>query len=96
MIDRIKINEEKLDTIISILNELEVSIDKLYSIKNLIIDINDYYGSKNWFKDKKALESDKIKNIKAGILSEDNVWNTLGRIDEYIDILNEIKEDIYK
>ncbi len=96
MIDRIKINEEKLDTIISILDELDVSIDKLDSIKDLIKDVNDYYGSKNWFKDKRLLESGKIKDIKAGVLSEDEVWNTLKRINEYIDELNEIIDNIYK
>ncbi len=96
MIDRIKINEEKLDTIISVLDELDVSIDKLDSIKDLIKDVNDYYGSKNWFKDKRLLESSKIKDIKAGVLSEDEVWNTLKRINEYIDELNEIIDNIYK
>ena len=91
MINRISKNEDKLDNIIKVLDELELSIDKLESIKKDIKDINKYYGSKTWFKDKDNLEKSKIKNIKAGVLSEDLVWNTLDRINEYIDRLNEIK-----
>ena len=91
MKERIKRNEQKLDNIIKVLDELELSINKLSSIKKDIKDINKYYGSKSWFKDKEALEKGKISNVKAGVLSEDGVWNTLDRINEYIEILDEIK-----
>lgn len=96
MIERIKNAEEKLDTIVKVLNELEVSIEKLDSIKELIKDVNKYYGSKNWFKDKKAFECGKIKNIKAGILSEDAVWDVLEKLNGYIKELNEIKDNIFE
>ena len=96
MIDRIKRNEEKLDKIIEALNELEISIDRLDSIKIFGSDVNKYYGSKNWFKDKKKFENGKIKGIKAGILSEDTVWNTLERINENTNKLCEIRDNIFK
>lgn len=96
MIERIKNNEKKLNIVTEVFSELEVSIEKLDSIKELIKDINKYYGSKNWFKDKKALEDGKIKDIKAGILSEDTVWNILERLNEYIEELNELRNNIFK
>ena len=47
--------------------------------------LNHYYGSKNWFKDKEKFEKKEINNLKAGVLSEDAVWN-----------LNEEINDLYK
>ena len=50
--------------------------------------LNNYYGSKNWIKDKESFENGKVANIKAGVLSEDAVWNMLEDIN---DLLNEMK-----
>lgn len=87
MIDRITKNEERLNKLLLNVSSLEKDIDLLKSNKKDLKLLNKYYGSKNWFKDKEAYESGKLSNIKAGVLSEDAVWNLLEKI-------NEIKETI--
>ena len=60
-----------------------------YKSKKNIEQLNRYYGSKNCFKDKEYFEKCKIKNIKAGVLSEDAVWN----LDETVkDIFDRMKK----
>ena len=72
---RIEENEKRLDK----LNESVLVLDKdLDSFEDLIHEyysLNEYYGSKEWHKDKDDFEKGKIKNVKAGVLSEDAVWN---------------------
>ncbi len=75
MIDRIKKNEERLDAALETVKKLEEAIELYKQNKKDISLLNKYYGSKNWFNDKKALEEGKIPKIKAGVLSEDAVWN---------------------
>ena len=77
MIERIKNNEEKLDKIIDAVSELDKALDKFEDIQKDITELDKYYGSKEWFEDKEAHDSGKIKNVKAGVLSEDGVWNAL-------------------
>lgn len=74
MIDRIAKNEERLDSLLESIKELELSLKKFESNKKNLYLLNKYYGSKNWFNDKEALEKGYIK-AKAGVLSEDAVWN---------------------
>lgn len=91
--DRISKNEERLDNITTSINNLEKSLDKF---KNSIKDIkllNKYYGSKNWFKDKEDYENGKIPKIKAGVLSEDAVWNMNEDISEIIEVMKSIIND---
>lgn len=75
MIDRITNNEERLNKALECINNLQESINKLNDTKEDIVKLNKYYGSKNWFKDKKLYEENKIEKIPAGVLSEDSVWN---------------------
>ncbi len=75
MIDRITTNEERLNKALECINNLQESINKLNDTKEDIVKLNKYYGSKNWFKDKKLYEENKIEKIPAGVLSEDSVWN---------------------
>lgn len=93
-IDRIKENEERLDTIISNIKELENSIEKLKLNQENIILLNKYYESKNWLKDKDSYESNKIKKIKAGVLSEDSIWNMNEELKELSQELNNIITNI--
>ena len=94
MIDRIVKNEERLDDLLDIVKKLEDSLDKFKLCRKDFYLLNKYYGSKNWFKDKEALENGSIK-VKAGVLSEDAIWN----LDERVgDIILEMKyiSDMYK
>ena len=91
MTDRITKNEERLDNITGIIKELEKALEKFKSNKKDINLLNRYYGSKNWFKDKELYETNKIKHIKAGVLSEDAIWN----MDEDIrELIKEMKKII--
>ncbi len=90
MIERITKNEERLDNILLCLQALEKALADFKNNQKDIRLINKYYGSKNWFKDKESLESNKI-SIKAGVLSEDAVWNMN---DDIKDILLEMKNII--
>ena len=75
MIERINKNEERLDRINECINNLENALNSFKTNYKDIKLINNYYGSKNWFKDKESFEEHKIEGIKAGVLSEDAVWN---------------------
>lgn len=91
MIERITKNEERLDRISLNIKKLEEALDEFKSNKKNLYLLNKYYGSKNWFKDKKSYEEEKIPRIKAGVLSEDAVWNLNEDID---DIIKEMKSII--
>ena len=91
MKERIEENEKRLDDVLSSVRKLEEALSLFKSNKDNLKKLNKYYGSKNWFKDKEALESKKITNIKAGVLSEDAVWNINEDID---DLIKEMKNII--
>ncbi|MBR3523311.1 MAG: DUF4298 domain-containing protein [Bacilli bacterium] len=84
MKDRIEKNEEKLDSILNIIKELDNSLDNFDKCLKDIKDVNKYYGSKSWFKDKELFENRKITNVNAGVLGEDTVWNMNEDIDDII------------
>ena len=84
MLERIETNEQKLDKIILAIKELENALNTFENVKEDIIDVNMYYGSKEWFEDKEKIEKGKIERVKAGVLSEDAVWNTNEEIAELI------------
>ena len=88
MIDRINKNEERLDNIEKNIKELEEVLKKFRENKKNLNMLNKYYGSKNWFKDKEAYEMNQIPKIKAGVLSEDAVWNLN---DDIKDLINEME-----
>ena len=87
---KIEDNEKRLDKLSKIVSKLN---NNLVNFEDLIQDyysLNEYYGSKEWFQDKDDFESGKIKNIKAGVLSEDAVWNLDENIKELIIKMEEI------
>ena len=92
---RITKHEEKLDSVLSSVKNLEKALADFKSNKKNIKDLNKYYGSKNWFDDKDKYESKKIPQVKAGVLSEDAVWNMFEDIDELLlemqSIINDFK-----
>ena len=75
MIDRIAKNENRLDSAKESIKLLEEALDLFENNKKNIRLLNNYYGSNNWFKDKENLEKGIIPRVKAGVLSEDEVWN---------------------
>ena len=90
---RIIDNEQRLDKLSNLTNKLQEDLDDLINVISEYHLLNKYYGSKGWYKDKETFEKGKYPNIKAGVLSEDAVWN----LDEDIhDILTKMEIIIKK
>lgn len=87
-IERIEKYENILNDVLDNINNLQTELIRFKKNKKNINLLNKYYGSKNWFKDKEAYENNKIPRIKAGVLSEDAVWNVQEEIN---DIINEMQ-----
>lgn len=94
MIERIKNNEEKLDKVLDIIKRLEEALDDFENSQNIIKELNDYYGSKEWFEDKGAFETGKIERVKAGVLTEDAVWDLVIDINELLERMNKISRNL--
>ena len=100
MIERITKNEEIMDNIIENVRIMEDALSSFESMKKDLDLVNKYYGSKNWFKDKEKYENNTLPKIKAGILSEDGVWdlndnvkNVLAKMQEIISVFSIYKGD---
>ena len=92
--ERITKNEERLDSILLSVKNLEDALNKFKLNKKNIYLLNRYYGSNNWFKDKDDYEKGHISNIKAGVLSEDAVWNMNEDIKELMLEMKRVIESI--
>ena len=91
-ISRILKNEKRLDNLLKTVHDLEIALDDFEKANKDYILLNKYYGSKSWFNDKENIEAGKITNVKAGVLSEDAVWN----LDEEISCLLDKMKSILK
>ena len=92
--NRIEDNEKRLDTLKEIVSNLDKDLTELENNINEYYKLNKYYGSKNWLKDKEDFENGKIKDIKAGVLSEDAVWNLDEDISDLIKRMNKLIESV--
>ena len=90
IVEEIETNEERLDNLKNLIERLEKDLEDFESNKKDINLLKRYYGSKAWFRDKEAFENKKISNVKAGVLSEDLVWNTLEDLDSLIERMRKI------
>ena len=90
MSNRITKNEERLDKASLSVKNLENALNDFKKNKKNIEQLNKYYGSKEWFKDKDDYEQNKIPKIKAGVLSEDAIWNLNEDISNLIDEMKEL------
>lgn len=96
MIERITENEKRLDSILLSIKKLEDALNIFQDNRKNIYLISKYYGSKNWFKDKDAFEKNLIPKIKAGVLGEDTIWNTLSDIQDLMRKMQDIINDYNK
>ncbi len=92
MIDRITKNEERLDSILLSIKELGESLDSFNNNRKNLKLLNKYYGSNDWFNDREDYDNNKIPKIKAGVLSEDAIWNMNEEINYLIDEMKSIIE----
>ena len=95
IIKRIEENEEKLDKLSAIVRELERTLNNFDESQKMLEELNNYYGSKEWFDDKEAHEAGKIEKVKAGVLSEDAVWNLITDVKYLKEKMQEISNQKY-
>ena len=93
---RIEDNEKRLDDLNKVVLSLDKHLDDFEDIIHEYYDLNEYYGSKEWLQDKEDFENGKIKDVKAGVLSEDAVWNLDERIKDLLTRMNGIVELLEK
>ena len=93
IIKRIELNEERYDKIESIINELNDTLNKFKTCQKEFSLLNKYYGSKKWFKDKYNFEKNLIPKIKAGVLTEDAIWDLNDDIKEVISLMKSIVDE---
>ena len=82
MLDRIELNEKRFNQLRLLTDKLRKSLDIFENSLDELILLNEYYDSDEWMNDFEALESGKIKCERAGVLSEDGVWNMNEDINE--------------
>ena len=90
---RITQMEEILDISIKKLKQFEESLKEYKNIQKHINKLSKYYGSKEWYKDFDDFNEKKI-NQKAGVLSEDGIYNLLMENKEIALELNKISKRI--
>ena len=93
---RIEDNEKKLDNLNKVVLSLDKHLDDFEDIIHEYYELNEYYGSKEWLQDKEDFENGKIKDVKAGVLSEDAVWNLDERIKDLLTRMSGIVELLEK
>ena len=76
-IEKLNKMENSLDKSITKLKEFEKKLSEYESIQKDIKNISDYYGSEEWFSLLDEYEKGNLKDIKAGILSEDSAYDLI-------------------
>lgn len=95
-IKRINEMEESLNISKKIIKQFEENLEEYKKVQKHIKKISKYYGSKNWYKDFDDYNNKKIKNIKAGVLSEDGIYNVIMDNKEIAEDLNKLSKKILK
>ena len=77
-ITRINKYEHILDKSENMLNKIDKYLNDYSNIQKEIKELNKYYGSESWYQDVDSFDMKLLpKDIKAGILSEDSIYNLL-------------------
>ena len=93
-VERIKKMEEKLDKVTPKINNFENALNDLNSGFEDIKSLSDYY-KKEWKEDYEADEQGKIpKEIKRGVLSQDTLYDLLGKLSEMKNDITELSNKI--
>ena len=91
--NRITKNEEYLDEALSTIKQLEDALNKFEKTKEKIKKLNEYYGSQEWFQDLDDYDNNRIKKVKAGVLSEDAIWNMNEELKEIREKMKKISNE---
>ena len=93
-VERVKKMEEILDKVTPKVNAFEESLANFKSAFEDIKVLNEYY-KKEWKEDYEADEQGKIpKDLKRGVLSQDTLFDLLGKINEFEQDMTELNNKI--
>ena len=81
-IERITDMEQRFDHVDEALRALEEAVDTIMSLEDDILKLDAYYSDDEWKTDFRSDELGLLpQDLKRGVLSEDAIWNLLGRVD---------------
>ncbi len=77
-IERIEQMEKILDSLKEAIAQVNTTISRLRELGPQAMELDEYYGSQEWFDDLKADENGLLpKGLKRGVLSEDGIYDVL-------------------
>ena len=81
-IERITDMEQCFNRVDEALRALEIAMDTIISLEDDILELDAYYSGDEWKADFRSDELGLLpQDLKRGVLSEDAIWNLLGRVD---------------
>ncbi|MBR1493409.1 MAG: DUF4298 domain-containing protein [Bacteroidaceae bacterium] len=81
-IERITEMEQRFDRVDEALRALEIAVDTITKLEDDILKLDAYYSGDEWKADFRSDELGLLpQDLKRGVLSEDAIWNLLGRVD---------------
>ena len=81
-IERITDMEQRFNRVDEALRALEIAMDTITSLEDDILELDAYYSGDEWKADFRSDELGLLpQDLKRGVLSEDAIWNLLGRVD---------------
>ena len=97
--DRINEMESILDECVEAVKELQGTLDDIERLQEKMGKLFEYYGSKEWYEDREAYDAvdpEEQADIKAGVLSEDSVYDLITDVREESFRMIELGTDILK
>ena len=92
-LQRIKEMEERLNRCTAATADLDRQLDRMEELREDMIRLFAYYGSEDWYEDR---EGEIPKDVSAGVLSEDQVYDQIMAIRDSAFRMMELSTDILK
>ena len=92
-LQRIREMEDRLNRCAAATADLDRQLDRMEELREDMIRLFSYYGSEDWYEDR---EGELPKDVKAGVLSEDLVYDQIMAIRDAAFQMLELAADILK
>lgn len=90
---RIAENESILDDTVAAIGDLNAQLQRMEELRERMISLFEYYGSEAWYEDR---DGDLPEGMKAGVLSEDLVYDAITDLRDTAFRMLEMGTDILK
>ena len=90
---RIAENESILDDTVAAIGDLNAQLQRMEELRERMISLFEYYGSEAWYEDR---DGDLPEGMKAGVLSEDLVYDAITGLRDTAFRMLEMGTDILK